>query len=54
MYAMRNYPHVPAEPKKKNLLAKPTSEKANEIILYEGAILASRFGYKSDKIRSIA
>jgi Protein of unknown function (DUF3723) len=54
IYAMRNYPQVPAEPKKKNLLAKPTNEKADEIILCEGAILASRLGYESEKIHSIA
>ncbi|RDL36214.1 uncharacterized protein BP5553_06826 [Venustampulla echinocandica] len=54
IYAMRNYPQVPAEPKKKNLLAKPASEKADEIFPCEGAILASCLGYESDKIHSIA
>ena len=51
--AIRNYPQVPAEPKKKNLLAKPTSEKADEIVLCESTALASRLGYKSERIRSL-
>jgi Protein of unknown function (DUF3723) len=35
------------------LLTKPINEKADEIILCEGAILASCLGYKSDKIHCI-
>jgi hypothetical protein len=54
MFAMRDYPQMPAEPKKKNLLTKPASEKADEIVLCEFAALASRLGYESERIRSLA
>jgi hypothetical protein len=45
---------MPAEPKKKNLLTKPASKKADKIVLCESATLASCLGYKSKRIRSLA
>jgi hypothetical protein len=53
MFAMRDYPHMPAAPKRKKLSTKPIAGKADEIVLCDFAILAHRLGYKSDPISSL-
>jgi hypothetical protein len=47
--AMRNYLDMPAEPKRKNLLAKSRSKKADKKVLYEFAALAYKLGFESDE-----
>jgi hypothetical protein len=53
MCAMRGNPQMPAEPKRKNLSAKPIAGKADEIVLCEFATLAYRLGYESEPIHSL-
>jgi hypothetical protein len=50
---MCNYLEMPAEPKKKTALAKPTGEKADEVVLCELAALAYRLGFDSEEIRCL-
>jgi hypothetical protein len=51
--AMRDFNQVPAEPKRKNLLANPARKEADENVLYEFATLAYRLGFESDQIYSL-
>jgi len=44
---------MPAEPKRKNLLAKSRNKKADKKVLYEFATLAYKLGFKSDEIHSL-
>lgn len=44
---------MPAVPKRKKLLTKPTTGKADEIVLCEFATLACRLGYESEPIHSL-
>jgi hypothetical protein len=54
MFAMRNYPQMPAVPKrKKKLSTKPITGKADEIVLREFATFAYRLGYESEPIHSL-
>jgi hypothetical protein len=53
MFAMRDYPQMPAVPKRKKLLTKSITGKADEIVLCEFATLAYRLGYKSEPINSL-
>ncbi|KAK5188863.1 hypothetical protein LTR96_010867 [Exophiala xenobiotica] len=51
--AMRDYLEMPAGPKKADSLAKPGREKANEVVLYRFASLASRLGFNTKEIRRL-
>ncbi|KAG9767157.1 hypothetical protein KCU88_g7485, partial [Aureobasidium melanogenum] len=53
LIAMRNHLNMPAEPKKKNLLAKPRPKKADPEVLHEFAAHAHRLGFESDEIREL-
>ena len=55
LYAMRHYRKMPVEPKKKkkDLLAKVGSGKADETVLCEFAALADRLGFESDEISAL-
>lgn len=54
LYAMRHYPLMPPDPKKKgDLLAKPARPKADERTIYEMAELARRLGFKSPEIDAL-
>ncbi len=54
IFSMRDYPQMPTVPKRrKKLLTKPITRKADEIILYEFAIFAYQLGYKSKPILSL-
>ncbi len=50
---MRDYPQMPAVPKRKKLSTKPIIRKADKIVLYKFATFAYRLGYKSKPIRSL-
>ena len=51
--AMRNYLEMPAGPKRKSMLAKPKSEKADQMVLCEFAALAYQLGFETEEIRSL-
>ncbi|KAL2410572.1 hypothetical protein ABEF91_000561 [Exophiala dermatitidis] len=53
LIAMRNHLNMPAEPKKKNLLAKPRPKKADPEVLHEFAAHAHKLGFESDEIREL-
>ncbi|KAA8652798.1 hypothetical protein EYZ11_011222 [Aspergillus tanneri] len=53
LYAGRHYPQMPREPKRKNRLAKPGSATADACVVAEMARLASRLGFKSDRITQL-
>ncbi|KIW54605.1 hypothetical protein PV05_06954 [Exophiala xenobiotica] len=53
LIAMRNHLDMPAEPKKKNLLAKPRPKRANPEVLHEFAAHAHKLGFESDEIREL-
>ena len=53
LIAMRNHLNMPAEPKKKNLLAKPRPKKADPEVLHEFATHAHKLGFESDEIRAL-
>ena len=58
LYTMRDYPDLPAPQevktrKKKKLLAKARTPKANEVKSSEFAVLADRLGFKSDEISAL-
>ncbi|KIW30935.1 uncharacterized protein PV07_02626 [Cladophialophora immunda] len=53
LIAMRNHLSMPAEPKKKNLLAKPRPMKADPEVLHEFAAHAHKLGFESDEIREL-
>ena len=55
LFAMRHYRDMPTEARKmkKDLLAKPGVEKADEQVLSEFAALADRLGFESDEIRAL-
>jgi hypothetical protein len=52
MFGMRDYPEMPREPGKKNLLAKSRS-RADTKVLREFAAFAYRVGFESDKIHRL-
>lgn len=51
LYAMRHYPKMAKDTSA--LLAKPNSEKADEIVTYEMAILARQLGFDSPQIQEL-
>jgi hypothetical protein len=53
IFAMRHYPGVPRDSKKKNLLAKAGVERADEKVLSELAALADRVGFESNEIQAL-
>jgi len=57
LYAMRDFPNLPAprgvETKKKKLLAKARTPKANEVSSSEFAALADRLGFQSEEISAL-
>jgi hypothetical protein len=50
---MRHYPRIPKEPESDNLIAKPSYEKADEMVLYEMAVLAWQLGFDSLQIKKL-
>ncbi|PGG95487.1 hypothetical protein AJ80_09955 [Polytolypa hystricis UAMH7299] len=54
LYAMRHYPSMPPELKRKdNLIAQSNRAKADERVVYEMAELAQCLGFHSDEIRDL-
>ncbi|THC93575.1 hypothetical protein EYZ11_006928 [Aspergillus tanneri] len=53
LYAMRHYPKMAKEPESSNRVAKPGSEKADEVVLHEMAVLARRLGFESPQISEL-
>ncbi|KAH7108729.1 hypothetical protein B0J11DRAFT_241648 [Dendryphion nanum] len=53
MFAMRNYPQMPAVPKRKKFSTKSVIGKGDEIVLCEFATFAYRLGYESESIHSL-
>ncbi|PGG95163.1 hypothetical protein AJ79_10217 [Helicocarpus griseus UAMH5409] len=50
LYAMRHYPQMPRDPKRKDRLAKAQSATADECVVSDMASLARRLGFKSTQI----
>ncbi|EER43197.1 conserved hypothetical protein [Histoplasma capsulatum H143] len=50
LYAMRHYPQMPRDPKRKDRLAKAQSATADECVVSDMASLAHRLGFKSTQI----
>ncbi|KAH7111262.1 hypothetical protein B0J11DRAFT_598641 [Dendryphion nanum] len=53
MFAMRNYPQMPAVPKRKKFSTKSVIGKGDETVLCEFATFAYRLGYESESIHSL-
>lgn len=53
LYAMRHYPQMPRDPKRKTRLAKPANATADEYVVSDMACLARRLGFQSDEITEL-
>lgn len=53
LYAMRHYPSMSKDPESNDLLTRPASEKADETVVYEMAVLAQKLGFMSAGIEEI-
>ncbi|EED23183.1 conserved hypothetical protein [Talaromyces stipitatus ATCC 10500] len=53
LYAMRHYPSMSKDPESDDLLTRPASEKADETVVYEMAVLAQKLGFMSAGIKEI-
>ncbi|PCG89751.1 hypothetical protein PENOC_105170 [Penicillium occitanis (nom. inval.)] len=53
LYAMRHYPSMSKDPESDDLLTRPASEKADETVVYEMAVLAQKLGFMSAGIEEI-
>ncbi|EDN06477.1 predicted protein [Histoplasma mississippiense (nom. inval.)] len=53
LYAMRHYPQMPRDPKRKNRLAKAQNATADECVVSDMASLARRLGFRSSQITNL-
>ncbi|PGG99690.1 hypothetical protein AJ80_09304 [Polytolypa hystricis UAMH7299] len=53
LYAMRHYPEMPRDAKRKSRLAKPQSATADECVVSDMARLARQLGFESDEITDL-
>lgn len=53
LYAMRHYPKLSKQPQKTDVMAKPTREVVEPMVLYDMAVLAKRLGFQSPQIEQL-